>query len=363
MRRMLFATDFLPATNHAALVAAYLTKALDMQTTALHVVDSSLPAIISRIRQAEGTSMLEDLRMQFSRLEAPLAGYSVSVNPISDAIVQKATELSADLIVLGAGTLGAYGAFAVGPVAQAVMEQAQQPVLLAHPANRVVAFQTILCPVDHSAVSLRGLRNAIRLAQVFSARLVVLSVIPEVSWLTAAVETGSLADAKNEYEHKWNQELDSFLANVEFDEVKYSKDLRAGIPHEQIAAAAKEHGADLIVMGATGRTGILRAVLGSTTRRVLRNLPCSLLTVKQEDVVEELLEDDLRTIALLIGEGEALYKAGSYEQAAVKIRQALARNPFHLHAVVRLAETFEKLGDDQAASRYRRRAKLLGKQL
>jgi nucleotide-binding universal stress UspA family protein len=330
-----------------------------MQTTALHVVDSSLPPIISRIRQAEGASMLEDLRMQFSRLKAPLAGCSVSVNPISDAITQQASELNADVILLGAGILGAHRAFAVGPIAQAVMEQAPQPVLLAHPAIRDVAFHTILCPVDHSAVSLRGLRNAVRLARVFGSRLIVLSVIPEVSWLTAAVDSGSLSDAKNEYEHKWCQELESFLANVDLDEVKYAKELRAGIPHEQIVAAANEHGADLIVMGATGRTGIVRVLLGSTTRRVLRNLPCSLLTLKQEDVVEELLEDDLRAIALLIAEGQALYKAGSYEEAAAKFRQALARNPFHLHSVVRLTETLEKLGDDQEANRYRRRAELL----
>jgi nucleotide-binding universal stress UspA family protein len=360
---LLFATDFQPATNHAAQVAAYLTKAFDMQTTALHVVDSSLPDVIRRIRQAEGASMLEDLKLHFARLETPLAGVAVAVNPIADAIVQKATEINADVIVLGAGILGAQRAFAVGPIAQAVMEQAAQPVLLAHPETRDAAFQTILCPVDHSAVSLRGLRNAVRLAQVFNSRLVIISVIPAVSWLTAAAETGSFTDAKSEYEDRWREELELFLARIALDEVKYTKVLRSGNPDEQIVATANEHGADLIVMGATGRTGIVRVLLGSTTRRVLRNLPCSLLTVKHDDIVEELLEDDLHTIASFLAEGQALHQSGSYEQAAAKLRQALARNPFHLHAVVRLAETLEKLGDDQEARRYRRRAELLGRQM
>ena len=40
-------------------------------------------------------------------------------------------------------------------------------------------------------------------------------------------------------------------------------------------------------MGATGRTGLAQILLGSTTRRLLRQLPCSLLTVKQEDVLDE----------------------------------------------------------------------------
>ena len=57
----------------------------------------------------------------------------------------------------------------------------------------------ILCPVDQSSTSARGLRNAVRLAKIFGSEILVLSVVPEVSWLTAAVETGELADVKAEY--------------------------------------------------------------------------------------------------------------------------------------------------------------------
>jgi universal stress protein E len=190
----------------------------------------------------------------------------------------------------------------------------------------------------------------------------VLSVVPEVSWLTAAVETGELADAKVEYEHKWCEELETFLAGISFDGVSYRKELRSGVPHEQIVAAAKEYQADLIAMGATGRTGLVRVLLGSTTRRVLHDLPCSLLIVKQEDVIEQLLEDDLQSIALLLAEGQALYERRDYESAAVRFRQALARNPFHLQSVERLVDTYQRLGNDQEASKYRRRAELLRKQ-
>ncbi len=57
------------------------------------------------------------------------------------------------------------------------------------------------------------------------------------------------------------------------------------------------------MMGATGRTGLLQVLVGSTTRRLLRALSCSLLKVKQEDVVEELFEADLRKIVSLMSEG------------------------------------------------------------
>jgi len=48
--------------------------------------------------------------------------------------------------------------------------------------------------------------------------------------------------------------------------------LERGVPHEQIIAAAQKYSADLIVMGATGRSGLVRDLLGSTPRRVLRDL-------------------------------------------------------------------------------------------
>ncbi len=64
----------------------------------------------------------------------------------------------------------------------------------------------------------------------------------------------------------------------------WSKEVRSGVPHEEIVAAAEKHQANLIVMGSTGRTGLLRLLMGGVTRRVIQHLPCSLLTVKQEDL-------------------------------------------------------------------------------
>lgn len=61
--------------------------------------------------------------------------------------------------------------------------------------------------VDQSNTSTRGLRNAIRLAKVFKGEIIVLTVIPEVSWLTAAVETGEFVDSKAEHAEEWVQEV------------------------------------------------------------------------------------------------------------------------------------------------------------
>jgi nucleotide-binding universal stress UspA family protein len=42
---------------------------------------------------------------------------------------------------------------------------------------------------------------------------------------------------------------------------------------------------DLLVMGSQGKTGLTRIIMGSTTEKVIREMPCSVITVKQEHVI------------------------------------------------------------------------------
>ncbi len=62
------------------------------------------------------------------------------------------------------------------------------------------------------------------------------------------------------------------------------KDLRvrveAGEPSDAILLAAKEGGADLIVMGTHGRTGLSRLLIGSVAEAVLRRATCPVLTIR-----------------------------------------------------------------------------------
>ena len=50
--------------------------------------------------------------------------------------------------------------------------------------------------------------------------------------------------------------------------------------HEAIVTAAREKGADLIIMGTHGRTGLTRLLMGSTTERVIGHAPCAVLVVR-----------------------------------------------------------------------------------
>lgn len=63
--------------------------------------------------------------------------------------------------------------------------------------------------------------------------------------------------------------------------VSATSEVVAGVerPHRLIVQAALEHGADLMVMGSHGRSGLRRALLGSVAESVLRHAPIPVLVV------------------------------------------------------------------------------------
>lgn len=356
LQSILLATDLRLASQEAAKVAVQLASTFGSRVTLLHVLEPlpSWPVALHE-EQQQVAGPFQEFARQFTDQKVEVAASSIVVGPPADNIVRTANEIDADLILIGAGERSRFDRFSVGPVATAVIEHAPQPVLAVRPGEPAARFQKILCPVDQSGASGRGLRNAIRLARALGGQVVVLTVVPEVNWLTAAVESGQFADAKAEFGRKWRKEFDTFLAGIPGHDVKVTKEVLYGTPHQQIVEAAQDHKADVIVMGATGRTGLVRVLLGSTTRRVLQQLPCSLLTVKEEDVVEELFEGELRLIKLLMAEGRELLTTGAHEAALAKFRQVLSHDPFHAEAITGLAEAHEKLGHHDLASYYRRR--------
>ena len=130
-------------------------------------------------------------------------------------------------------------------------------------------FQTILCPVDFSPHSRQALAYAALLASRTNGRLIVIFV--EDPLLAAAA---SVAYDENALIDRGRRELRRFVEKtiapygMRVNDVTI--DVAVGRPHEEIAWTADRLHCDVIVMGAHGRTGTNRLMLGSTTHRILR---------------------------------------------------------------------------------------------
>ena len=288
---VLYATELRENQDRDVIVVAQVARARQASVTLLHVMEMQwrfsqpfLEEAFYRHHRQHASERSEDVQQLLVNAEVQCGTCMLKTGSVVEEILDVAQSLGSSLIALGAGDVELRGG--PGMTALAVMESAPQSVLIVQPGRQFTQLKTILCPVDHSRPSRFGLEEAIRLARGANARLIVLSIIPEVSWLAAAAEVGQFKDAKEEYEAQWAEGLDEFLAVVDFDGVSWTQELERGASHEQIPIIAKKVAADLIVMGATGRTGLVRTLLGSTTRRVLRELPCSILVVREQKDID-----------------------------------------------------------------------------
>ncbi len=68
--------------------------------------------------------------------------------------------------------------------------------------------------------------------------------------------------------------------------------LKIGDAQDAIEEAAKEVGADLIVMATHGRHGVARWLLGSVAEQIIRSASCPVLTVRIAEKPEPAKEDD-----------------------------------------------------------------------
>jgi len=137
-------------------------------------------------------------------------------------------------------------------------------------------FRTILCPVDFSPHSRQALAYASLIAANTDGRLIVIFVEDPVLAAAAAVAY----DEKTLVE-KGRRELARFVERVvkpfQLPMKSVTLDVAVGRPHQVIAWTAEAMRCDLIVMGAHGRTGANKLMIGSTTHRLLRRSPLPIL--------------------------------------------------------------------------------------
>lgn len=146
--------------------------------------------------------------------------------------------------------------------------------------------QRIVCATDFSPASDAAVRRAALAADRYAAQLALVHVVPSSLWDDAGQWLAGLAgldaldpeQACSDALARLKGVADESLAQARFG---CTADVRYGRPAAQIAAAAREVGADLLVVGAHGEHPVRGLVMGSTAQRLLRTAPCPLLVVKR----------------------------------------------------------------------------------
>lgn len=150
----------------------------------------------------------------------------------------------------------------------------------------MTTISRILSPVDFSDTSDHAVEYAVELAKGLGAEIHLLHVyqLPMYSMPDGALLAGP--DVATRIMDTARESLDALAQRLADRGVTVERHLTEGVPHQEIDRVAKEVGADLIVMGTHGRTGLGHLLLGSVAERVVRIVPVPVLTVRHPESAE-----------------------------------------------------------------------------
>lgn len=161
-------------------------------------------------------------------------------------------------------------------------------------------LHSILCPVDFSEPSAGALRWASAIARMHDAELTVVSVVEPL--LAQAAEARFGMDlAKGETEPALRAFVDAALPAPGERPPRTGIAARVGEAADEIRRAARQAGADLVVMGSHGRGGLRKLLLGSTTEAVLRQTDVPVLAVPRDvSGVPDVAQPGIRLKTILV---------------------------------------------------------------
>jgi nucleotide-binding universal stress UspA family protein len=141
----------------------------------------------------------------------------------------------------------------------------------------------ILCGTDFSEPSEHAVRTAASLAKLLGARVTIVHVL-DPHTMSAPIplpESATLGEAQKRMEETASGKLGDvrsrLLGGITTVDTRVVLDASAA---HAVTHTAEQIGADLIVVGTHGRTGLAHLLIGSVAERVVRHAHCPVLTVR-----------------------------------------------------------------------------------
>lgn len=221
---------------------------------------------------------------------AAAAAVEESADP-ADAILDRAEEDGAGLVVLGARGLTPFKTFLLGSVSQKVSRHFAGSVLIARAVPGKGPLR-VLAGVDGSYGSRRALAFLGELGLPKDARVTLLHVVETMpSTLAWGVDPGLVAGGYEALQRSYDRDLKArrkagarILADaagrLKGFKPRAQVKLAEGHAVQKVLEAAEAMDADLVVLGRRGLSKTERFLMGSVSHKVSAHAPCAVLIVK-----------------------------------------------------------------------------------
>jgi nucleotide-binding universal stress UspA family protein len=284
LRKILVGIDSSPGARDAAVLAGALGAADDPDVLLLGAYTDPLlpfPPVLRRdFHLGEET---EQLLLELRREHAPRARtHTLADLSPGRALCHAVEREHPDVLVLGSSHRVSAGHAGVGRTGRQVLHGAACPVALAagglHEAP--FALRRVLVGIDSSPEAAAALELAQGLARSAGARLIAVAVVEDR--LPATVAPAGMAIELVQWDELVavkREQAERLVGDAGARVPRLRVKTRTGDPAEELAQAAVEADADLLVIGSRRWGPLARLVVGSTGEELVREAPCSLLLV------------------------------------------------------------------------------------
>jgi nucleotide-binding universal stress UspA family protein len=283
IKSILVAYDFSDHAKRAMNDAFDLADKFGAKVSVVHVLNSDVAdayviPLSQEYKEKLSQNLKEDVKAHYGERKISVADEDIFVekgNP-HIVIIEKAVQVSADLVIMGSHGRSAVSLVLLGSVANKVIRYAPMPVLVSR-LDREKTFQKILIPIDDSDESEQAIDYVKKFVAAFNSQIQLLHVVDVSDFAHYA-----------EYKIMVKKALDNARGRLEKLNAKHGITMEPLVidgkgAHTIVDATKQNEDIGLVVMTTHGRSGLSRWFMGSTSEAVARHLPCSVLTMHLQE--------------------------------------------------------------------------------
>jgi len=354
LKNILVAIDFNKSSENVLKNSIKFAKTFKSKITLIHILPDDIDnEKVSLLLKKAATAQLKELNDRIISESITTGNPIIEYGNYCDEIVNASDKINTNLIIVGAGEKLKEDTFQLGTTAEKIIRKSNKPVFVVK-NNQTLDIKSIICPVDFSKESKRALNNAIIIARLFDVKLVILSVYSPFRQIFTKLDPVEINEQRKSDLIK---EFNKFLEEFNLIDVNYIKEIKGGEPAEEILKAIKNYESDLLIMGTTGKSGISKILMGSVTEKVIREVLCSFITLKNEDAIVLELESKIQDIEYHYTLAQTLFEKGFFEESINQFNICLDINFIHIPSLKGLVSVYKKLGDIDNEKNYQEMTK------
>ncbi|MDA0814338.1 MAG: universal stress protein [Verrucomicrobia bacterium] len=293
LKRILVGIDYSDCSENALCEAARLANQSDGKLICLHVFDDEVLEEFQRYESFDRPAVIEEAQRRLETFVADKLGAGhdiecvVRVGHPFKELLHGVSDWKADLLVLGSRGFNQRDERRTGVFASRCIRKAPVAVMLVRKHQRDPFTRVVAC-VDFSATSDRAIVHALEIAEQSGSKLELLHVFMSPLMIASdaygfgpTLPPIDTAETKRILEDRLNSLADRLGAD--FPKVEITTQVQEGASIARtIVERLEECGADLVVLGTRGRTGLKSLLMGTTAEKLIHETPCSALAIKPE---------------------------------------------------------------------------------